>query len=412
MKKIVKETEKKLKKLSDSIGDIEVSPVKRKPTFMTSEVIVLLILTSFVCIVLSGLITYNFISPKAEKVDDKLQSFLDNYNYILDNYYGKVNKEELLDAALAGMMESLDAGSSWMGSENSNFNIYLEGSYKGIGIEISSNDSGEIVASSVFKGSPADKAGIENGDIILKIQNIEVSGKNISEVSRLLKGNNKIEIIYKHNNEEKTVTLKSEKINLNSVKTKMLDNNIGYINVSIFASNTAEQFKRKLGILEKNGINGLIIDLRDNAGGHLTAARDILSLFLDSSHPIYKIKSKDDVETFYSSGKVTKKYKIVILVNENSASASEIVTSALKEQYGATVIGNKTYGKGTVQELQTLPDGQQYKLTTTIWLTSTGKSINNVGIEPDINVSLNTSNDGELVFDLDEQLKKAIEVLN
>lgn len=409
MKKSVKETEEKLQKLSNSLGGIEVEEPQKKPTFMTSEVIIMLVLTAVVSAVLSGLITYNFISSKEKKVDAEVQSFLDNYNYIVDNYYGKVNKEELLDAALAGMMDSLDAGSAWMGSEDSNFNIYLEGSYKGIGIEAYSNENGEIVAATVFKNSSADKAGIAAGDVILKINDKDVTGKSVDEVSKLLDSDDKVKLTYRHNGEEKTVNLKAKKVNLESVRSQMLDGNIGYINVSIFANNTAGQFKKKLNKLENFGMQSLIIDLRDNAGGHLIAARDILSLFLDSSHPIYKIKSKNEVQTFYSSGKSDKKYKIVILVNENSASASEIVTSALKEQYGATVIGNRTYGKGTVQELQTLPNGEQYKLTTTTWLTSKGKSINGAGIEPDINISLD--NNDNLTLENDNQLQKAIEVL-
>ena len=177
---------------------------------------------------------------------------------------------------------------------------------------------------------------------------IRTTKLTVDEVSKLLDSDDKVKLTYRHNGEEKTVNLKAKKVNLESVRSQMLDGNIGYINVSIFANNTAGQFKKKLNKLENFGMQSLIIDLRDNAGGHLIAARDILSLFLDSSHPIYKIKSKNEVQTFYSSGKSDKKYKIVILVNENSASASEIVTSALKEQYGATVIGNRTYGKGTV----------------------------------------------------------------
>ena len=207
MKKSVRETEKKLQRLSNSLGDIEVTKSRVKPTFMTSEVIVLLILTAIVSVVLSGLVTYNFLVKGTEKVDDEVQEFLDNYNYIVDNYYGEINKSELLDAALAGMMNSLDAGSAWMGSEDSNFNIYLEGSYEGIGIEIYSNDDGDIVVGSVFEDTPADNAGIKTGDIILKVQGEDVHGKEVNTVSDMM-AEGETEITYKHDDEEKMVKLK------------------------------------------------------------------------------------------------------------------------------------------------------------------------------------------------------------
>ena len=164
---------------------------------------------------------------------------------------------------------------------------------------------------------------------------------------------------------------------------------IGYIRLTIFASNSDEQFKKALDELEDKGIDGLVIDLRGNSGGHLVTAENIISMFLDSTHPIYQIKSKDGQKKYYSNGKETKKYKIAVLIDSSSASASEVVTSALKEQYGATVVGENSYGKGTVQELQTLPDGEQYKLTTKSWLTSSGKVIDKKGIEPDYAITLN-----------------------
>ena len=151
--------------------------------------------------------------------------------------------------------------------------------------------------------------------------------------------------------------------------------------------------------------------MRGNSGGHLSAAEQIISLFLDSSHPIYQIKSKDGQNKYYSTGKETKKYKITILIDSNSASASEVVTSALKEQYGASVVGEKSYGKGTVQELQTLPNGEQYKLTTKTWLTSKGKIIDGKGIEPDYKVSLGDKYLEDPTDENDNQLQKAIEVI-
>ena len=148
--------------------------------------------------------------------------------------------------------------------------------------------------------------------------------------------------------------------------------------------------------------------MRENSGGHLTTAEDIISLFLDSTHPIYQIESKGKTRKYYSKGKKDKDMKIVLLVNGGSASASEVLTSALKEQLGSIVVGEKTYGKGTVQELQTLPSGGKYKLTTKKWLTSKGKVIDNKGIDPDVEVSLDDSYYKDPNDDNDNQLQKAI----
>ena len=221
-------------------------------------------------------------------------------------------------------------------------------------------------------------------------------------------------LTYKRNDIEKTVNLRSDTVELKSVSSDVFEKSgkkIGYIRKTIFANNTDEQFKKELTRLENKKIDGLILDLRGNSGGHLVTAEQIISMFLDSSHPIYQIKSKENQSKFYSTGKETKNYKIAILIDGDSASASEVVTSALMEQYGAKVVGEKSYGKGTVQELQTLPNGEQYKLTTKSWLTSKGKVIDGKGIEPDYKVSLDDKYVENPSFDNDDQLQKAIEVI-
>ena len=237
----------------------------------------------------------------------------------------------------------------------------------------------------------------------------------ISDFSNLVKKQKgTFNITYRRDGKENTVKLKTDTVELKSVSSKIIDKDdkkIGYIRATIFANNTYEQFKKELSGLEDKNIDGLVIDLRGNSGGHLSAAEQIISLFLDSSHPIYQIKSKNGQNTYYSTGKETKKYKIIILIDGNSASASEVVTSALKEQYGALVVGEKSYGKGTVQELQTLPNGEQYKLTTKTWLTSKGEVIDGKGIKPDYKVSLDDKYLENPSDENDNQLQKAIEVV-
>ena len=413
MKNKEQKTIDNIEKLSKSL-DIKVNKRKVVPTFKTKEVVILLLLTTVISLAMGGIVTYNVVL-KGEKVDDELQDFITNYDYIVDNYYGDVDKTELIDSAIAGMLSTLDKNSSYVGGSDTNFSIYLEGTYEGTGIQVYNDDNGNIVVYSVFDGSPASKAGLKEDDIIIKVNDKDTTNMSIDEFSKLVKDQKgKFNITYKRGDSEKTVQLKVDTIEIRSVSSKVINKDnkkIGYIRTTIFANNTYEQFKKELDKLEDEGIDGLVIDLRGNSGGHLSSAEQIISLFLDSSHPIYQIKSKDSQNIYYSTGNKTKDYKISVLIDSNSASASEVVTSALAEQYGAKTVGKKSYGKGTVQELQTLSDGEQYKLTTKSWLTSKGEVIDGKGIEPDYDVTLSDEYLENPTDESDNQLQKAIEVI-
>ena len=413
MKNKEQKTIDNIEKLSKSL-DIKVNKRKVVPTFKTKEVVILLLLTTVISLAMGGIVTYNVVL-KGEKVDDELQDFITNYDYIVDNYYGDVDKTELIDSAIAGMLSTLDKNSSYVGGSDTNFSIYLEGTYEGTGIQVYNDDNGNIVVYSVFDGSPASKDGLKKEDIIMKVNDKDTTNMSIDEFSELVKKQKgEFNITYKRGDNEKTVKLKVDTIEIRSVSSKVINKDnkkIGYIRTTIFANNTYEQFKKELDKLENEGIDGLVIDLRGNSGGHLSAAEQIISLFLDSSHPIYQIKSKDSQNIYYSTGNKTKDYKISVLIDSNSASASEVVTSALAEQYGAKTVGKKSYGKGTVQELQTLSDGDQYKLTTKSWLTSKGEVIDGKGIEPDYDVTLSDEYLENPTDESDNQLQKAIEVI-
>ena len=413
MKNKEQKTIDNIEKLSKSL-DIKVNKRKVVPTFKTKEVVILLLLTTLISLAMGCIVTYNVVL-KGEKVDDELQEFITNYDYIVDNYYGDVDKTELVDSAIAGMLSTLDKNSAYVGGTDTNFSIYLEGTYEGTGIQVYNDDNGNIVVYSVFGGSPASKAGLKEDDIIIKVNDKDTTNMSLDEFSKLVKDQNgKFNITYKRGDSEKTVQLKVDTIEIQSVSSKVINKDnkkIGYIRTTIFANNTYEQFKKELDKLEDEGIDGLVIDLRGNSGGHLSSAEQIISLFLDSSHPIYQIKSKESKNIYYSTGKETKNYKISILIDGNSASASEVVTSALAEQYGAKTVGKKSYGKGTVQELQTLSDGDQYKLTTKSWLTSKGEVIDGKGIKPDYDVTLSDEYLENPTDENDDQLQKAIEVI-
>lgn len=419
MKKSDEKTRDKLEQLSMTLGgfendiqeEVKVQKEYGSP-FKTSEVIVLLFLTCLVSLLMGGLISYRINYKSSKSIDKELKEFIENYEYVVNNYYDKVDKTKLVDSAIAGMLTSLDKNSSYVGTDSDNFNIYLEGNYKGIGIEISKNDKGEIVIYKVFEGSPADKAGLKAGDILMKVAGESIKEKETGDISKIIKAQGKeFDIDINRDGENMKVSLEVSNISLDSIFSKVIkkdDKKIGYIRISIFASNTTEQFKSHLSKLEKEGIDGLIIDLRDNSGGHLTTAEGIISLFLDSTHPIYQINSKGKVTKYYSKGKKDKDLKVVLLVNGGSASASEVLTSALSEQLGSVIVGEKTYGKGSVQELQTLPSGGKYKLTTKTWLTSKGKTVDKKGINPDVEVSLDEKYLDDPKDENDNQLEKAI----
>lgn len=411
-------TRDKLKKLSESIGQIDIDNEEEKPqiiyssAFKTSEIVALVILTSIISLFIGGFAVYKFNENGGKYLDKELREIIKNYEYISDNYYKKVDKSKLVTSAIEGMLGTLDVHSAYVGDDDSDFNTHLEGKYKGIGVQVY-NDDNKIIVSSVFKKSPADKAGLQTGDILLKVNDKSLEGKNTEEASALIKSQKgEFSLTYKRGEEEIKTTVKLSDVDLPSTVSKIYekdDKKVGYIYTSIFANNTYKQFKKELTKLEKKNIDSLIIDLRDNSGGHLTSAEDILSLFLDSSHPIYQVKEDKGNRKYYSKGKKDKKYKIVILVNGSSASASELTTSALKEQYNATVIGTKTYGKGTIQEMQSLSDGGQYKLTTKMWLTSKGKKVDGVGIKPNIEVKLDEKYREEPTIENDNQLNRALE---
>ncbi len=392
--------------------------IKKKNTFRSSEVISLIVITCIISMAMGFLLFASFNFKSNSEIGSKeLKSFIEEYNYITDNYYIDINEKEILNEALKAVVDKLgDPYSELIGADDQDyFNKILMGRYTGVGIGIYSNNSGKIIINEIIANSPAEEAGLKNGDIVLKYNDELLANKTSTElVSMIAVGNKNFSLTVLRNEKEVKFNLKKETITLESATSKTYEKNgkkIGYIEVSIFAQNTYEQFKDKLDELEKAGIDSLIIDLRDNSGGHLEVAKEIAGLFLDKTHVIYQTQNKTTTKKVYSSGKETKSYKIVILSNGNSASASEIVMAALQEEYGAIIIGNKSFGKGTIQELVTAEDGLEYKFTTNKWLTPKGTWINEVGIEPNIVINQSGTYYNNPIDENDNQLQKAIETL-
>jgi len=392
---------------------------KYTTVFKTAEVVTLVIITCLVSL-LMGIIISNSDGKNKQifsKTNSKIQRFLEQYDYIVENYYGEVDKEKMLNAALQGMIESLgDPYSSYLDeNDSSTFNATLDGSYEGIGVEITNDVDKNIIVTQVFENTAAQEAGIKPLDIIVSLNNETLVGMStadfVAKVKAIPAASFNLEI--KRGEENLTVNVTRKKVTLTSVTSKIIEKEnkkIGYIYVSIFALNTASQFKTRLNELEANKIDSLIIDLRGNSGGHLTAVDSMISQFLDKSYVIYQMEKKEKITKYYSKGTVTKTYPVVLLVDNDSASASEMMTAALKESYGATIVGKTTFGKGTVQELQNNNDSQ-YKITTKKWLTPNGNWINEVGITPDYEVELDEKYYIEPTDENDNQLQKALELL-
>ena len=405
------------KKMKNTLKVIEKKLQIDKVRFNSAELIIVIIMALILGLVVGEVIFSNKCTEC--KVRKSNTSELEKvYNTLLNEYYGKVDKEKLSEAAIQGMMNFLgDQYSVYFNEEQSeDFNLKLNGTFTGIGIEVIQDKDKKIIVTSVFENSPASKAGIKENDIIIKVDNESTNNKNLKEVTDKIKNYKKpFTITIKRKNEEKTMSLSTATISIPSVTSKVLEKNdkkIGYMYISIFALNTDEQFKKQLEKLEKQSIDSLIIDVRNNTGGHLESVKNIASLFLNKDQVICQIKTKNKLEKIYSTENNNRKYKIAILINGGSASGSEVLAAALNEEYGATLIGTTTFGKGTVQKVLNLSNGSMVKYTAETWLTSKGNSIDKTGIKPTIEEQINDKYYETQKDEDDNQLQKAIEILN
>ena len=383
---------------------------KEKDLFTTTEVVIITLVA-----LVTGIFSGTFITAKSNgKTNSKeIKELITTYTTITNNYYKKVNKKKIVEAGINGMFNYLgDPHSIYMDEkETESFNQTMEGTYKGIGATIQETDDG-IKIVGIFKKSPAEKAGLKENDYILKVNGKTTKGKSADETVKMIKKKDKAVIVVKRGEEEKSFNITLEVIDIPSVESKIIEKNgkkVGIISLSVFAKNTGLQFKNELKTLEDNNIDSLIIDVRSNTGGYLDQASTIISNFMDKSHVIYQVEKKGKKTKYYSMGDTTKKYKIVVLVNGGSASASEILAAAFKESYGAEVIGTTTYGKGTVQTTAKLEGGGSIKYTIESWLTPEGNSINQKGITPTIEVELSDDYYENPKEENDNQLQRALE---
>ncbi len=392
-KSTTKKTTRAPRKKKEEIKITETT-VTKPLEFSLVEVIIIILITTALVSVASGIIVfrnYDKLTPLNNVLDNRSSNeIIENYNQILEHYVGEVDKNELIDAAIKGMYDILeDEYSTYIGKDaTETFQEQLGGQYSGIGVEITLNQDAQIIIHRVFKDSPAEKAGLMKDDILLKLDGVDLKDKDPSYVSDNIKGSNKqkFNIVYSRKGKTNEVTIERDLVTIDSISSREYDS-VGYLKIETFSGTVLEQVQKELDSFGKD-IKSLVIDLRDNTGGFLNSASDLSDLFLDKDQVIYKIKDKGGkISSYKSKTGVYRKFdKIVVLINGNSASASEILTLALKENLDAKVVGTKSFGKGTVQETRQLSSGAMVKYTVSYWLSPKGNSINKIGIKPDYEV--------------------------
>lgn len=388
-----------------------------KEKFNTIELILIMLITIVVGILIGNAFKYKGNNGVTKIISGKQSELDEVYNTILSEYYNTVDKDKLLEAGVQGMLNYLgDDYSFYMNKEEaSDFEERLEGIYYGIGAELTYTDNDTVVYS-IFDNSPASEGGLKVGDIIVKVNDNDAKGKTPAEISAMIKGNDnlKVRLTVLRNGKEVELLMTTREVNIPSIKSNIIERNgkkIGYINITIFAANSLTQFEPQLKELEKQGIDRLIIDVRDNSGGHLNVVSGIIQLFLKEKSPLYQIKTKDKVDVYYDETSTSRNYPVVILANGASASGSEILASAFKEIYGSEVVGNNTFGKGTVQTIKDLSTGGIIKYTVQTWLSAKGSVINKVGVAPTIEINMDNKYYEDPTEENDNQLQKAIEVI-
>ena len=348
----------------------------------------------------------------------ELAKFVDAYEAIVDNYYKEVDKDKLVESAINGMVSSIgDEYTSYSDKDvTDNFNETVNGKYMGIGALIMKNEK-DLVIYKVFEDSPSYRAGLKDGDIILKLDDKDTKDMSVNDIASIVKNddNKEVKLLVKRGEENLDITIVKDMVELPVVSGKVINHNdkkIGYISLSIFSSVASEQFNKELVKLEKEGISGLVIDVRGNSGGYLTTVTDIVSYFLKKGDIIYKLEVNDKVTVRKDKTKESRDYPVAVLIDKNSASASEILASSIKESYNGYVVGTNSYGKGTVQQTLVLSDGSMIKYTIEKWLTPLGNWINEEGVVPTNYVELSSEYLNNPVFENDNQLNEALELVS
>lgn len=345
---------------------------------------------------------------------DMIQSYLDRY------YVEEPNEEQVEEMLYAGMLAGVgDRYTYYLPQES--LQQYLDnsnGNFEGIGIEVYMTQEGEILISSVMPGEPAEQAGLRSGDVIIGVDGTDIRGKNLSDVVAKMRGKEgtsvEVEVYRKNTGEMLNFSVKRASVEVKSVSGRMLEDGMGYISISGFKENTYDQFRQTMESLQQAGMKGLLLDLRDNPGGLVKSVHEIGEMLLPKGTMVYTLDNREKRQDIECDAEYLD-LPLVVLVNENSASASEIFAGAVKDTDRGTLVGTQTFGKGLVQRLFILPDGSGLNITIQKYYTPKGTSIHGIGITPDVVTELPEAYQnltmGQIPTEADTQLKQATEVL-
>ncbi len=397
----------------------------KKSAYNIYKTIMIIVITAFITFMLTSIGMYTYIQNDGKLLaltnskSDEISTNLAKYKAIIDKYYlGDVNEEKLKEGAIRGYIEGLDDPyTEYISKEE--MEEYMQdtmGNYVGIGIYmIKDEETDKVKVLSPIKNSPAEAAGIEPGDIILEVNGKSYTADEMSAMSNDIKGveGTEVKLIILRNNQSLEFTVKREKIKINPVEGKVIEGNIGYIEFTSFDESTAEDFKSKYEELQKSNIKSLIIDLRNNGGGLVDQALKIADYMTKKDEVLlYEVDKNGNEEVKRSTNEQIINIPVIILTNENTASASEILAGALKDLKVAKIVGKKTYGKGVIQQILSVKDGSGIKITTEEYQTPNHNKIHKIGITPDEEVDLpkDVTNVLNVPENKDTQLQKAIEM--
>lgn len=387
------------------------------------KVVMLILITAIVTFMITSIGMYNYFvktNQGRKAVVESIEKNGDDYStlnaklqivkdYLNENYIGELNLDKMIEGAIKGYVEGVgDDYTEYLSKdEYEELIVNVTGDFVGIGVYIYKDKDGNLIVLAPMENSPSEEAGIEAGDRILAIDGENCNEMDINVASSKIKGEagSTVELEIQRGTETLKKTVTRRTVEISDSASKILDGNIGYIVLSTFDTDCSKKIKKYMEEFQSKGINSVILDLRNNTGGVVEEAVKISELFIDKGNTVLRSYNKTEKETIIksSSGKY-KDINLVVLVNDYSASASEIVTAALKDNKAATIVGIKTYGKGVMQEIQPLFDGA-IKITIEEFKTPNGDKINKVGIKPDVEIEIDKDSNEDL------QLQKAIEIL-
>ena len=368
-------------------------------------------------IILSFFFSKIILAANDENIYDKIDLFGEVLDKINKEYVEEIDQSDAMDAAINGVLQSLDPYSAYMSPQTfKEMETETSGKFGGLGIEVGM-EFGVVKVITPMDDSPAEREGVKAGDYIVKINEIQVQGKTLSEAVELMRGpvGSKLEITIRRKGVKKALVFEitREIIEVKSVKSKIIDDSVGYIRLTAFNENSSKQIKNKIKKFKKNKINKYVLDLRNNPGGLLSQAVKISDFFLDNGEIVStkSRKSSENRKYFAKKGDIINGKTLVVLINYGSASASEIVAGALKDHKRAILIGKNSYGKGSVQSIIPLKNKGAIRLTISKYYLPSGKSISGTGITPDIEVA-ESSDEFRIGTETDNQLDFAITLLN